>query len=316
MDLAQSANHILNDCMSLKKEESVLIVTDDKMPNKISDSLFQSAIENGCDPIIIKMKARSLNGEEPPKVVSNAMLGFDVIIAPTFKSLTHTQARLNASKKGIRIATLPGITEKMMTSGGITADYNEIEKSAKKIHKLLKNVKTVQIIAANGTDIIFNVNAKKWKIDTGICKNKGCFTNLPGGEIFIAPDDANGVYFIDGSIGHFGILNSPIEVQVKKRQAISFRGIDAEKVVNLLDRAGKNGKNIAELGIGLNPKASLIGNALEDEKVKGTVHVAFGDNSTFGGNVKAGIHIDGIIKSADVFFDGRQIELENFEFIK
>jgi leucyl aminopeptidase (aminopeptidase T) len=54
--------------------------------------------------------------------------------------------------------------------------------------------------------------------------------------------------------------------------------------------------NIAELGIGLNPGAKIIGNPLVDEKVMGTIHVAIGDNSTMGGVVKAGIHLDGIVK--------------------
>lgn len=315
MDLHQSADHILKDCMGLKKGESVLIISDDKMSESIPESLFHSAMDAGSDPIIMKMKARSINGEEPPKGISDAMLGFDVIIAPTSKSLSHTQARLSASKKGTRIATLPGITENMMTSGGITADYNEIVKSGQKIHKKLKMVKNVRIVSEIGTDITFNVNPEKWQIDTGICKNKGCFTNLPGGEIFIAPEDANGVYYIDGSIGNFGLLDTPIEVRVNNRQAVSITGTNAEKLVKILDSTGKFGRNIAELGIGLNPNASLIGNVLEDEKVKGTVHVAFGDNSTFGGNVKAGIHIDGIIKDVKVYFDGKQINLDNFEFI-
>ena len=57
----------------------------------------------------------------------------------------------------------------------------------------------------------------------------------------------------------------------------------------------------------MNPKSKIIGNVLEDEKVMGTVHVALGDNSTFGGKCKAGIHIDGIIKNPTFLADDKTI---------
>ncbi len=46
-------------------------------------------------------------------------------------------------------------------------------------------------------------------------------------------------------------------------------------------RKHKNADNIAEIGLGTNPVAKIIGNVLEDEKVHGTCHVALGDNHTF-----------------------------------
>ncbi|MFA6506421.1 MAG: hypothetical protein WCT14_09995, partial [Treponemataceae bacterium] len=64
---------------------------------------------------------------------------------------------------------------------------------------------------------------------------------------------------------------------------------------------------VAELGIGTNDKATLIGNLLEDEKVYGTVHLAFGSNATFGGTISAGVHIDGIMLNPTLTVDGRVI---------
>lgn len=314
MDIKQSARHMLKDCMQVKAGESVLIITDNVMPSSIPESLFNAALEENTVPVILKMKAGKVPSEEPPKAVADAMLGFDVILAPTTKSISHTQARQAATDKGARIATLPGITEKMMTTGGITADYGKVAESADKVHGLLKKTRTIRVVSKKGTDITFKVNPQKWHADTGICA-KGKFINLPGGEIFIAPDDAFGTYVVDGSMGDFGILDKPIKVEVRDRQAVSITGGRADELAAMLDAKGKPGRNIAELGIGLNPSAKLIGNTLEDEKVKGTIHVALGDNSTFGGNVKAGIHIDGIIKDVEVYLDGKRIELENFDFV-
>jgi leucyl aminopeptidase (aminopeptidase T) len=54
----------------------------------------------------------------------------------------------------------------------------------------------------------------------------------------------------------------------------------------------KENRNIAELGIGTNDKAMRPDNILEAEKILGTVHIALGDNSSFGGEVKTSFHQD------------------------
>jgi aminopeptidase len=51
--------------------------------------------------------------------------------------------------------------------------------------------------------------------------------------------------------------------------------------------------NLAELGIGYNPNIrKAIGYILTDEKVTGTVHVAFGLNLGYGGNSNSTMHWD------------------------
>jgi leucyl aminopeptidase (aminopeptidase T) len=56
--------------------------------------------------------------------------------------------------------------------------------------------------------------------------------------------------------------------------------------------AGEQGTNLAELGVGTNERARLTGNILEDEKILGTVHVAFGASAGIGGTVSVPIHLD------------------------
>jgi leucyl aminopeptidase (aminopeptidase T) len=74
-----------------------------------------------------------------------------------------------------------------------------------------------------------------------------------------------------------------------------------------MEKHGAKARNIAELGIGLNPEAMLTGVVIEDEKVEGTIHIALGDNSTFGGTVEVDSHLDGVIKNPTVTVDGEII---------
>ena len=296
----------------VKSGESVLIVVDTNTPESIGKSLFEAAEKIGCEVMLLTMLQRARHGEEPPLAVAEAMNNADVVVAPTSMSLTHTQARINACKAGARIASMPGITESMMSSGGMTADYNRVNEIAIQLNERLEKAKEIRIVTDLGTDIVINLEGATWMMDTGLCHEPGSSANLPAGELYIAPTNANGVFVVDGSMSGFGILDSPLEFTVKDRYVTDIKGEQADRLRSMLDAVGEKARNVAELGIGINPKAQIIGNVLEDEKVGDTVHIAIGDNSTFGGDVIAGIHLDGIITKPRVFADNEEIVLSDY----
>ncbi len=309
MSLKNSTGIVLETCMAVKPGEVVLIITDTATHPSIANTLYDRAVELGCDPILMTMEPRGVHGQEPPKAVAEAMAAADVVLAPTSKSLTHTQAKINAKMAGARIATMPGISLEMMGSGGITADFLAIRDTAFELKSRLDSVNEVRITTDLGTDIIFNVKGCDWRVDHGICHEPGSSSNLPAGEVFVAPKSGNGVFVVDGSMGGLGILDSPLTIKIEDGQATDITGEGAGQFINMIDSVGSPGRNLAELGIGINPEAHLIGNVLEDEKVAGTVHVALGDNSAFGGDVVAGIHLDGIITGPTVYLDGEPMQL-------
>jgi len=306
--ITKGANKVM-ECYGVKAGEKVLIIVDTKTPLSIGNGLFEAARNIGCEAMILTMLPRSRHGEEIPEPVAQAMKNSDVVIAPTTFSLTHTQARINACKAGARVASMPGITENMMACGGMTANYDRIKEIAIDLNKRMEKARKIRVVTDSGTDITFDLEGCKWYMDTGICREPGCSSNLPAGELYIAPRDANGVFVVDGSMSGFGILDSPLEFTVKKRYVTNIKGNYGDKLNSILDKVGAKARNIAEFGIGINPEARLIGNVLEDEKVGGTVHIALGDNSTFGGDVIAGIHLDGIIKEPHLYVDGEKFIL-------
>ena len=310
MALIDGAKTAIYTCMGVKKREVVLILTDTEK-EAIGEALFSVAKEATTEAIMVKMQPRTRHGEEPSRAIAEMMRNADVIIAPTAYSLTHTQARKRANRAGARIATMPGIIPDMMSSGGMTADFKEVEKSVKSLAKKLDGAKALKITTKMGTDLEVSVEGRRWYKDTGICHKKGEFMNPPAGEVFIAPKEgtANGKLIIDGAF--WEILKEPVKIDVKDGYAKKIAG--TKEIAKQVSRRGREGRNIAEVGIGMNPKAKIIGNVLEDEKVMGTVHVALGDNSTFGGKCKAGIHIDGIIKKPTLIAD-EEVIMENGKF--
>lgn len=82
-------------------------------------------------------------------------------------------------------------------------------------------------------------------------------------------------------------------VIVKDGNAVKVTGREPYvKELRALLNKNKGNSNIAELGVGTNPLATRPDNILESEKILGTVHMAFGDNSSFGGKVKTPFHQD------------------------
>jgi leucyl aminopeptidase (aminopeptidase T) len=296
--------------LGIKKGETVLIVTDDNKI-KIAEAIERSAKKLSSEVLLLKMTTRLQHAEEPPRAVSEAMKCADVVIIPTTKSLSHTGARKAACKAGARIASMPGITQQMFRKGGLTADYSKVKNFSEKVAKMLTKAKEVRIKTRQGCDFTARLVGRKGVADTGILTKKGAFGNLPAGEAFIAPVEkkCQGTLVFDGSFAELGVLVNPLKITVSAGKIVEIEG-DRGKLKKMLT----NGDNIAEVGIGTNPKAKLIGNVLEDEKVMGTVHVAFGDNHTFGGKIRADVHLDGIIKRPDIWLDSAKI-MENGRFV-
>src|SRR3989338_8632459 len=104
------------------------------------------------------------------------MKKYNVVVIATTKSLSHTNARRNASKNGVRIASMPGITEDMMKRT-LNVDYTKIKRISEKVYKLLNNKKRIRLVTKNGADVVVYVN--RLVKDVGIYDKKGDFGNLP-----------------------------------------------------------------------------------------------------------------------------------------
>lgn len=294
-------------CMGAKKNESILVVTDE-LKREIGLSLYENAKRLGHNSLFVEMRSGKINGEEPPAAIADLMKKFDVVFCPTAKSLTHTDARRSASKLGSRIATFPGITKEIMIRG-MNADYNSISKRSVKLAKILEKGNRIRVTAPAGTDISFDIEGMKPIASKGLFHKKGESGNLPTGETYLAPVEgtANGVFVVDGSMAGFGLLkNANLRIEVKDGFATKISGGPiAKKLIAMLDKVGKGARNIAEFGIGTNDSAKLSGVLLEDEKVMGTIHLALGNNITMGGTFNVPIHLDGLVKKPTVWMDGK-----------
>ncbi|QKQ98750.1 aminopeptidase [Candidatus Nanohaloarchaea archaeon] len=307
MSLVEGAETIVNQCLNVQDGEEVLVVNDGNDSDLI-DALFEVIDSRDVEGTYIEYEEPENHGEEPPEKVADAMQAADVVIAPTKKSLSHTDARREACDAGSRVATLPGINKTIWNSS-LQADYSEVERISEKVYELLEDTDEVRITTPSGTDLTFEIDIDLFHTDTGIIHEPGDFGNLPAGEADGGILNVNGTLVTD----HFPFAPEGTEVEIEDSEAVAVKHVGDE--TSGLAEAFENiegARNLAEFGFGTNPKATLIGNVLQDEKVLGTVHIAFGDNSSYMPDgherkVSCDIHWDTVCEKPTVWFDDRKV---------
>jgi leucyl aminopeptidase (aminopeptidase T) len=316
-ELYSASQIAIRDCMGSKTTERILIITDEPQ-RLLGYALWKAAKDLGNDVVLTEILPRKSNGEEPPAEIADLMKKFDIVFCPTSKSLTHTDARRAASAAGVRIATLPGVTEEIMVRC-MNADYNAIARRTIVLCTEMERTSAIRVTAPGGTDIVMPMKGRTAHASTGLFREKGQSGNLPTGEAYLAPleHQSNGVVVVDGSMAGIGIVNTPIRIVVKDGFATAITGgAEADQLNRLLEPHGKDAYSVAEFGIGTNDKAIITGKIIEDEKVMGTIHIAFGDNKSMGGSVRVASHLDGLVKSPTVWFDDTMIMRDGQFIIK
>lgn len=292
--------------LNLKPDEACLVVTD-TVKEPIGKAFYEHALTITGDSRILVMPTTKEHGCEPPEDVAKEMLEYDVQLLITEKSLTHTKARREATASGARIATMPSITEDI-ANRCLDIDYDALRQQSRRLYEVLSSAKEVRVTTALGTDITFHIGKSGFFGQNGGSFDKpGAYGNLPEGEVSFAPSYGEGVYVVDASFPGMGILEQPIAFEVENGTVYEIAGNGSREIKRRLDEVGPDAYKVAELGIGLNPKAKIIGNILEDEKVIGTAHIAVGNNLSYGGDNDVPLHLDGVIRNPSIFVDAKPI---------
>ncbi len=307
VELDAAVRSVVGDCLGVKEGEDVLVICN-AATEPIGEAMWTEARRFGSDSTLALMHERASHAGEPPAPIAAAMAAADVVLAPTVQSLSHTAARKAASEAGARIATLPGVTPTMLARV-MSADMEGLRRRGGEVAELLTKGREARITCSRGSDLTLGLEGRAAIPDAGRLTHRSAFGNLPCGEGFIAPIEGTGKgrLVIDGSMAGIGLVIEPVTLEVADGHLISASGPQGAQFLELLTVHGPDGTNVAELGIGTNEKALLTGDILEDEKILGTAHVAFGASAAIGGTVQVPIHLDCVILQPTVTVDGAEL---------
>ncbi|MEX2448392.1 MAG: aminopeptidase [Solirubrobacterales bacterium] len=298
---------LIRGCLDLQPGEEVLVICN-PITEELGALMRINAQDEGGEATLAVISERDSHAAEPPAAVAAAMLVAEIVIAPTIQSISHTEARRAATEAGVRIASMPGVTGEML-GRVMGADLGLLRKRGSQISRVLGAGAEARITCARGSDLRLGLEDRTAIVDAGALNMKGAFGNIPCGEAFIAPVEgsAEGRLFVDGSVAGIGRVEQPVELILRDGHLVEAPGGEGERLMELLQEHGPDGTNVAELGIGTNEEAILTGNILEDEKILGSAHVAFGASAAIGGEVQVPVHLDCVVLQPTVEVDGAPV---------
>jgi leucyl aminopeptidase (aminopeptidase T) len=329
--IRQGVKSMLETNLAIQPGETVLVITDPptleqwvtREPEELEEALERCILARmvadltaelvpGAEIAFLAYPAVEQHGGELDAATEKKMAASDVVIAITNRSMTHTMAAEAACKAGSRIASMPGFLASMF-EGPMTADHQEIARHSRALAELLTNAHGALVTTPDGTALALDLSGRVADVDVGLITAPGRLDNLPAGEAFIAPVEtkAQGKVVVTPR-GRAG-LQAPMTIYFEKGEVCCLEGGGSmgEELVRTLELPTPGlqsaRRNLAELGIGTNPKAHSVESLLEAEKIKGTVHIAIGDNAHIGGVVQADLHMDFVLWDPDLTLDGKTI---------
>ena len=218
-----------------------------------------------------------------------------VVIAMSNNSTSHTRFRALANLAGARFASLPHFDPEMFFTS-MAVDWQALAERTERLAVAVNRGVSVELSTPAGTALTFSISGRHAEGDDGLLTKPGSFGNLPAGEVYLAPLEgtAEGKMVIEYAPTRK--LSEPLCLHIEHGEVVSVSGSDPHRdwLEGKFAQSGKN-RNIAELGIGTNDRATRPDNVLEAEKILGTVHIALGDNSGFGGVVSTPFHEDYVL---------------------
>ncbi len=325
MEPKTAAANALESVLEARAGESILIVTDDVRMD-VAEAFTQGAIELGLWTRMVVLETKKgefrktppkhlvemINSPHQPDIFVNTLRGIGEEI-PFRISIIKLETRKGKS----RLGHCPGITMDMLTEGALSLtreENSEMQNSARAMLAVLHDVDSVHVTAPAGSDFKLNVKGRTWFSDTYINWKTMKWMNLPTGEVLVGPveNGMQGILVCDLAVGGIGPLNSPITVTVKDGKVESVNGEDKKAIQVVLDTQATDtmAKHVGEFAFGLNPKARIVQEFLESEKVGSAIHVAFGNNMDYPGVVSnnSATHQDFLVDKPTVvvtYADGR-----------
>ena len=304
-EFREAARNAVTTCLRIQPEERVTLIAD-QATLSIAASIAVELEALGCTwhGFVLEELARRPLVDMPAEVLADMEQAqvsiFAVQVQP--KELgSRMQMTDVVNKRRMRHAHMVNITPEVML-GGMRADFNAVDRLSQAVLDRVRQAKYVRATTAAGTNIFAEIEPTyRWFKTSGIISPEK-WGNLPGGEVFTAPGEVNGVFVVDGVVGDFlcaryGILReTPLTIHISRNRITTVECANKELEREFWDytHTDANSDRVGEFAIGTNIGVkAVVGNILQDEKFPG-IHIAFGDpyGAHTGAPWKSTTHID------------------------
>ena len=331
MDATEGARNALSCVLEAKTGEKLTIICDEAL-RPVGDAFARAGIGLGLWTRLLVLPAEPAPRTGIPQPVLSAVIEneSDIFINLLKGGAEETPFRIAMTKlekrRRVRLGHCPGITLDMLTEGALAlaeTEYRELQGRSEGLLSVLQGATRVRIQNPDGTDLSFSVEGRAFFTDTKLDWGTLKWMNLPVGEVIVGPveSSAEGALVCTTAVGGLGPVTVPIRLEVAGGtvKKIDCKDAAVKAAIEKVQSTDGWAKKIGEFAFGLNPKARLVPEFLETEKMGGTVHVAFGNNSDYpGGRNLSRTHQDFLISRPTVtveFGKRRQAVMKDGKFV-
>jgi len=319
-ELTPGARNAVNVCLRVAPHEKICVITDEDT-KEIAAAIVLELEQVGAAYrawVLEDLAPRPLTNlpQEILDDLETSQVSIFAVQAQTneLKSRMHMTDVVNRRK--IRHAHMVNINRQIMLEG-MRADFLKVDRISAKVVDIVRRAKQIHAKTTAGTDLVADLNPKyRWLKTSGII-SPDKWGNLPGGEVFTTPGEANGTFVIDGVVGDylcakFGSLwENPLTIQIKGNRLTEAHSANRELEADFwrYTHTDENSDVVGEFAIGTNIELKdVIGQILQDEKYPGA-HIAFGNpyGMHTGAEWYSSTHIDVVGRNFDIWVDGEQI---------
>ncbi|WP_313693529.1 hypothetical protein [Halorarum halobium] len=304
--------------------DEVLLVTDTDHDPEVWRSVAAAVADIGAHPIVSVFEPREMDYFDPPASVAAQMKEVDVVVTCTTTAMLHSPAGHEAMESGVPFVCLDGgMTMDMLTSGGFTADYKEIERLTYRVAtEVFEGGSEARLTSEHGCDLTLSIEDRVfvpdepdpeeppgWPLRAEEFRPGFRAAICPGGEFNVPPDPAtaDGTLVIDTTMHALGRLEEPIEIEIESGRIVDVDGgYQALELERILEEYGDEDayKMPTEFSVGTNPESKIVGVQREDKVMLGCIHVGLGTNADVGGDVQSRLHMDGVVARPTLEIDG------------
>jgi len=319
-ELVPGARNAINVCLRLKPEERITIITD-TATREIAAALQTEVERVGSDYSLFVLEHHARRPLKfMPEIILDDLARSQVSIFAAQTQPGELTARTQmtgvVNSHRIRHAHMVNINRQIMLEG-MRADFLKVDDLSERLVERARKAERITCKTPHGTEFEAELSPKlRWLKTSGII-TRDKWGNLPGGEIFTAPMNPNGVFVVDGVVGdylceRFGDLESnplTIEVENNRIRSLKSENKDLRDEFRAYTNTDENSNRVGEFAIGTNTACThVIGHILQDEKIPG-VHIAFGHPYAehTGADWISKTHIDCVGRDFDIWFDGQQV---------
>jgi leucyl aminopeptidase (aminopeptidase T) len=326
-ELIPGARNAIRDCLRLKPEERITIITDEAT-EEIAAALQSEVEEVGADHAVFLLERYAPRPlKDMPEIILEDLATSQVSIfcAQTQRGELRSRIQMTAvvNKHRIRHGHMVNITRQIMLEG-MRANFLEVDKLSQRLVEKARMSQRVICRTPAGTDYVAELSPElKW-LKTGGIITRDKWGNLPGGEIFTSPYDSNGTFIVDGVVGDYlcakygDLQGTPLTIEVENNRIADLRCENRELLEEFraYTSTDENSNRVGEFAVGTNTACThIIGNILQDEKIPG-IHIAFGHPYAehTGQTWISKTHIDCVGRDFDIWFDDHKV-MERGKFL-